>query len=58
MDLINPENNLTSTEADAKLQAIVEDALIKEFSPEIKNMKSYNLLVDAVVYNLKKKQNK
>ena len=58
MDLINPENNYTCTQADAKMQAIVEDALIKEFGPEIKNKKSYNLLVDAVVYNLKKKQMK
>ena len=56
MDLINPQNNYTATEADAKLQAIVQDALKKEFSPEIKKMKSYNLLVDAVVHNLKKKQ--
>lgn len=58
MDLINPENNYTSTQADAKLQTIVQEALIKEFSPEIKKMKSYNLLVDAVVHNLKKKQMK
>ena len=58
MDLINPENNLTGEQADAKLQAIVQDALIKEFTPEIKKMKSYNLLVDAVVHNLKKKQMK
>ena len=58
MDLVNPENNFTSAEADAKLQAIVQDALIKEFTPEIKKMKSYNLLVDAVVHNLKKKQMK
>lgn len=58
LDLVNPENNYTSTQADAKLQAIVQDALIKEFSPEIKKMKSYNLLVDAVVHNLKKKQMK
>jgi len=56
IDLINPENNLSSAEADAKLEAIVQDALIKEFTPEIKKMKSYNLLVDAVVHNLKKKQ--
>ena len=58
MDLINPENNLSSEQADAKLQSIVQDALIKEFTPEIKKMKSYNLLVDAVVHNLKKKQMK
>lgn len=58
LDLVNPENNLSSSQADAKLQAIVQDVLIKEFTPEIKKMKSYNLLVDAVVHNLKKKQMK
>ena len=45
-------------EAIAKLAVEQADALIKEFTPEIKKMKSYNLLVDAVVYNLKKKQMK
>lgn len=58
MDLINPQNDFTSAQADEKLQTIVKEALIKEFSPEIKNLKSYNLLVDAVVHNLKKKQMK
>ena len=58
MDLVNPKNDLTSAEADAKIHAIVQEALIKEFTPEIKKMKSYNLLVDAVVHNLKKKQMK
>ena len=29
---------------------------LEEFSPKIKDSKSYELLVDAVVHNLKKKQ--
>ena len=39
-----------------KLEDIVRESLIKEFSPEITKMKSYDFLVDAVVHNLKKKQ--
>ncbi|MDD3436334.1 MAG: hypothetical protein PHC64_04185 [Candidatus Gastranaerophilales bacterium] len=39
-----------------RLEAMVRESLIKEFSPSIENMKSYELLVDAVVHNLKKKQ--
>lgn len=39
-----------------RLEAMVRESLIKEFSPNIENMKSYELLVDAVVHNLKKKQ--
>lgn len=39
-----------------RLEDIVRESLIKEFSPEITKMKSYDFLVDAVVHNLKKKQ--
>ena len=39
-----------------RLEAMVRESLVKEFSPNVENMKSYELLVDAVVHNLKKKQ--
>lgn len=39
-----------------KLEMMVRDTLEKEFSPKVKDLKSYELLVDAVVHNLKKKQ--
>lgn len=39
-----------------RLEAMVRESLVKEFSPKVENMKSYELLVDAVVHNLKKKQ--
>lgn len=45
---VNSDNN--------RLEAMVRESLIKEFSPNIENMQSYELLVDAVVHNLKKKQ--
>lgn len=39
----------------AQLDAIVRASLIKEFSPEIQNTKSFEFLVDAVTHNLKRK---
>lgn len=39
-----------------KLENMVKASLVKEFGPDIKKSKSFNLLVDAVVHNLKKKQ--
>lgn len=39
-----------------RLEAMVRESLVKEFSPNVENMKSYEFLVDAVVHNLKKKQ--
>ncbi len=39
-----------------RLEAMVRESLVKEFSTDIKDMKSYEFLVDAVVHNLKKKQ--
>lgn len=41
---------------DAQLEAMVRETLIKEFTPEVTKMKSYEFLVDAVMHNLKKKQ--
>ncbi len=49
-------NDSDTKTANDKLEAIVRESLIREFSPEIQNMKSYEFLVDAVVHNLKKKQ--
>ena len=54
IDMICSENNANT--ANDKLEDIVRASLIREFSPEIQNMKSYDFLVDAVVHNLKKKQ--
>ena len=35
---------------------MVRDTLIKEFSPKIKDMKAFDLLVDATVHKIKQKQ--
>lgn len=54
IDMICSDND-TQT-ANEKLEDMVRASLIREFTPEIQNMKSFDFLVDAVVHNLKKKQ--
>lgn len=56
IDYIIPEEKKSIEFDNIKLENMVKESLIKEFGPEIKNSKSYNMLVDAVVHNLKKKQ--
>ena len=46
-----PKNRVSSTE---KLNEIIEEALVKEFSPKIKESPNFHLLVDAVAHKLKK----
>ena len=41
---------------DLKIRAMVEEMLVKEFSESIKDIESYDFLVDSVVNKLKKKQ--
>ena len=41
---------------DLKIRTMVEEMLVKEFSSDIKNIKSYDFLVDSVVSKLKKNQ--
>ena len=56
LDFICPEDVKETKNATEKLEEIVKETLIKEFSPDIQNTKSFNLLVDAVCHNIKKKQ--
>ena len=56
IDFLIPEENKEINKDSERLEKMVEETLIKEFGPKVKDMKSYNLLVDAVVHNLKKKQ--
>ena len=55
IDLICPDPKNKKISATQKLDELVRESLIKEFSPEIQNTKSFELLVDAVSNNLKKK---
>jgi hypothetical protein len=55
IDFLCPGIDKTSTNSLEKLETIVKQSIIKEFSPEIQNNKSFNLLVDAVMYKIQKK---
>lgn len=56
IDMICSDETKETNSDNDRLEAMVRESLIKEFSPKVQNMKSYELLVDAVVHNLKKKQ--
>jgi len=56
IDYLIPEENKDINKDNEKLEKMVRDTLIKEFSPKIKDMKSFNMLVDATVHNIKLKQ--
>ncbi|MBQ2645309.1 hypothetical protein IJG14_07050 [bacterium] len=48
------DNNVEATEQ--YLQKMVREALVREFSADIKDTASFELLADMVLHNLKKKQ--
>ena len=52
---ISGVKELKSSSDERKLEAMVRQQLKEEF-PNIEKSKSYELLVDAVIYNYKKKQ--
>ena len=56
IDYLIPEDKKDINKDNEKLEKMVRDTLIKEFSPKIKDMKAFNMLVDATVHNIKKKQ--
>jgi hypothetical protein len=55
LETISGVDNLKSLSDDRELEAMVRAQLKEEF-PNIESMKSYELLVDAVMHNLRKKQ--
>lgn len=56
INMICSDSSKETNSDDKRLEAMVRESLVKEFSPSVQNMKSYELLVDAVVHNIKKKQ--
>jgi hypothetical protein len=56
IDMLCSDSSKKTNSDNDRLETMVRESLVKEFSPEIKKLKSYELLVDAVVHNLKKKQ--
>jgi hypothetical protein len=55
LETISGVDNLKSVSDDLELEAMVRAQLKEEF-PNIESMKSYELLVDAVMHNMRKKQ--
>ena len=53
--MISGVEDIQTNSDERKLEAMVREQLKAEF-PNIENKKSYELLVDAVMHNLKKKQ--
>lgn len=53
--MVSGVETLKSNSDEQRLEAMVREQLKEEF-PNIENMKSYELLVDVVMHNLKKKQ--
>lgn len=56
VDMICSDKQKKANYDNERLETMVRETLIKEFSADIQNLKSYDLLVDAVMHNLKKKQ--
>lgn len=56
IDMITSDSDKEVNSDNDRLEAMVRETLVKEFSPNVESMKSYEILVDAVVHNLKKKQ--
>ena len=55
ISMISGVDELKSSSDERRLEAMVREQLKEEF-PNIENMKSYELLVDAVMHNYKKQQ--
>ena len=55
ISMVSGVDELKSSSDERKLEAMVREQLKAEF-PNIESMKSYELLVDAVIHNYKKKQ--
>lgn len=56
-DLICNDEPMDIKKANSNLEDMVKAVLKKEFSEDIEKMKSYDFLVNAIVHNIKKKQN-
>lgn len=55
INFICPEKKESLSDSVGQLENLVQQTLIREFSPEIQNTKSFRLLTDAVMYRLQKK---
>ena len=53
--MVTSDSELKSQSDEKRLEAMVREQLRMEF-PNIENSNSYEMLVDAVIYNIKRKQ--
>ena len=56
INLLCTDSNKSIDSDSKRIESMVEETLVKEFSPSIKNSKSYRLLVDTIVHKIKKEQ--
>lgn len=56
IDYLIPDSENSAVNDSKRIEDMVRETLINEFSEKITEKKSYELLVDAVVHNIKKKQ--
>ena len=55
IDFLIPEEEKDIMKDAQRIEDMVRETLVQEFSEKIKENKSYEMLVDAVVHNIKKK---
>ena len=56
IDYLIPEDKKDINKDNEKLEQMVRETLIREFGPKAREMKSFDLIVDATVHRLKLKQ--
>lgn len=56
IDYLIPDETKEINKDNEKLEKMVRDTLIKEFGAKIKDMKTFDLIVDSTVHNIKQKQ--
>jgi len=55
IDFICPDEKKRNVEQIDNLRSLIKQSLIREFSPNIQSYKSYDILVDSIMYNIQKK---
>lgn len=56
INMICSDEGIRTNSDEQRLEAMVREQLVKEFSHDVEKMKSFEFLVDAVMHNIKKKQ--
>lgn len=54
IDFICPDSRKKTTNHVEELKKLVEESLIREFSPKIRDFKSFSVMVDNIMYQIQK----